>query len=168
LANPFADVLRGYADLGSTLIQKWGEHASGVASRVGSGGPYGPDCASADLAKTAMLAADSGMLMASEALDCFAMLTGRSNAPLLVESDAFPVSKECETLTLAGPLVNCYGSDTLPESAIEIRRASPKQLDFNLRADAGGHEAGTYFGEVLASTTGAAQPEHVTVWITVP
>ena len=78
MANPFADVLRGYADLGSTLIQKWGEHASGVASRVGSGGPYGPDCASADLAKTAMLAADSGMLMASEALDCFAMLTDRS------------------------------------------------------------------------------------------
>jgi hypothetical protein len=166
VASPLAEVVQGYSELASFLLKRWTEHASKVAERLDDGS-YDADSAAADLATSVSLTVESGFLLASEALDAAAILSGGQRQPHLVDSVAFSSPLPGAALTLEGPLVNSLGTDQLPAEAVMIK---PSQLaaaaaDFMLRADATGHRGGTYWGTVRA--TAPAAQDLVTVWIPV-
>jgi hypothetical protein len=166
MATPLTDVVQDYAKLASSLLERWTEHASMVASKLDAGS-YDADGAAADLAATASLATESWFLLAAEALDAAAILTGRQHRPHLVHSTLFSTSLAGATLELPGPLVSGHGAQ-LPVSVITLEPAEldPAETDFSLSADATGHRSGTYVGTVEASASGQVEP--VRVWIIVP
>ena len=168
MSSPLNDVLEGYARLGSWLVESWSAQASEVAAKLEAGG-YDAKSAADDMASTASLAAETGFLLVSQALDAVAVLTGHQGEPNIVCSDSFASPLPGATLSLAGPLRDVLHSDTLHPSVVTVRPSSlgPGQTQFRLRADASGHQGGTYLGTVLASTPGAAAAS-VQVWITVP
>lgn len=166
MTSPLAEVVQGYSELASFLLNRWTEHASNVAARLDDGS-YDADSAAADVAKSVSLTVESGFLLASEALDAAAILSGGQGRPHLVDSVAFSSPLPGAALTLEGPLVNTLDTDHLPAAVVTIR---PPQLaaaaaDFALRADATGHHGGTYWGTVRATVPGTQ--DLVTVWITV-
>lgn len=166
MASPLAEVVQGYSELASFLLQRWTEHASKVAARLDDGS-YDADSAAADLAKSMSLTVESGFLLASEALDAAAILSGDQRQPHLVDSVGFTSPLPGAALSLEGALVNTLDTDHLPAAVVTIR---PLQLaaaaaDFSLRADATGHRAGTYWGTVRA--TAPAAEDLAPVWITV-
>lgn len=167
MGSPLADVVQNYAGLASSLLDRWSAHASNVAAKLDAGRYTAAD-AMADFATSASLATESGFLLASEAVDSVAILTGRQHEPHVVESDTFSTTLAGATLALAGPLANGHGSDALPVTAIRIEppKLDPAATDFRLRADATGHRGATYVGRVMASTPGGSEP--VIVWIVVP
>ncbi|HXD59959.1 MAG TPA: hypothetical protein VN606_18680 [Thermoleophilaceae bacterium] len=166
MPTPFTDLLRSYADLTSSLAEKWRTHAANVASRVERPG-YKVDHAVSDLAATASLATETGYLLAAQAFEAVSVLA----APLernVVFSEPFQSPLPGATLALDGQqLINGFG-ETLPASIVAIQ---PPQLgsgetEFIIRADATGRHAGTYLGKVTTVTPGAS--DHVDVWIVVP
>lgn len=167
MGTPLVDVVHGYAALASSLLERWSAHATAVASRIDAG-TYDAESAAADLATSAALATESGFLLASEALDAAAILTGRQYEPHIVRSQTFSTSLAGGKLALAGPLTNGFGSDALPVSVVTVEPAQlgGNQTDFSLSADATGHRGATYVGVVEASRSGTV--ESVTVWIVVP
>ena len=164
--GPLAYVVQEYSELASSLLERWSDHASKVATKLDAGS-YDADEAAADLAACARLAADSGFLLASEALDAVAVLTGRQGEPHLVESVTFSTTLPGAELELTGQLVNGFGL-TLPVHVVELRPPSlaAKATTFSLRADASGRPGGTYRGQVKASA--GAKAETVDVRIIVP
>lgn len=163
MASPLAEVVQGYSELASFLLKRWTEHASKVAERL-EDGSYDADSAAADLAKSMSLTVESGFLLASEALDAAAILSGGQRQPHLVESVAFPSPLPGAALALEGPLVNTLNTDQLPAEVVTIRQAAGA-ADFTLCADTTGHHGGTYWGTVRATAPAAQDP--VPVWITV-
>jgi hypothetical protein len=166
MRTPFSDLARGYADLTSSLAQKWRAHAANVASRVERPG-YKVDHAVSDLAATASLATETGYLLAAQAFEAVSVLA----APFeqhLVFSEPFESRLPGATLTVEHDLVNGLGSDTLPVSIIAIQphRLQAGETEFIVRADATGRRAGTYVGRVTTVTASAS--DHVDVWIVVP
>src|SRR5439155_12409379 len=119
------------------------DRASTVASKLDDGS-YDADSAVADLAACATLATESGLLLASEALDALAVLTGRQYAPLIVDSDPFSSPLKGATLEVDGPLVDGFGVG-LPVSVINVipHTLAPDATEFSLRANATGYPAGT-------------------------
>jgi hypothetical protein len=113
------------------------------------------------------LTVESGFLLASEALDAAAILSGGERQPHLVDSVAFSSPLRGAALTLDGPLVNSFNTDQLATAVVTIRPAqlAAAAADFTLHADATGHHGGTYWGTVRA--TAPAAQDLVTVWITV-
>jgi hypothetical protein len=166
MTSPLAEVVQGYSELASFLLQRWTVHASKVAARLDDGS-YDADSAAADLAKSISLTVESGFLLASEALDSAAILSGGQRKPHMVDSVGFTSPLPGAALTLEGPLVNGLDTDQLPAAVMTIRPAqlAAAAADFALRADATGHDAGTYWGTVRA--TAPAAQHLVTVWITV-
>ena len=166
MASPLAEVIQGYSELASFLLKRWTEHASKVAERLDDGS-YDADSGAADLATSASLTVESWFLLASEALDAAAILSGGQRQPHLVDSVAFWSPLPGAALTLEGPLVNTLDTDQLPAAVVTIRPAqlAAAAADFTLRADATGHHGGTYWGTVRA--TAPAAQDLVTVWITV-
>jgi hypothetical protein len=164
--GPLAYVVQEYAELTSSLLVRWSDHASKVATKLDAGS-YDADDAAADLAACAMLAADSGFLLASEALDAVAVLTGRQGKQHMVVSRPFSTSLAGATLELAGPLVNGFG-EKLPADVIVLQPPAlkAKETEFRLRADASGRPGGAYRGAVKASL--GAKVELVAVRIIVP
>jgi len=166
------EVMQSYARLASTLLERWGAHASDVASRVNAP-DYDDADAGADLVACASLATESGFLLAAEALDAVATLGGFEGEQNIVDSPPFTAPAGAK-LKLAGPLVEGGGLDKLPVNVVEIRppQLAPSETKFTLHANATGHSGATYKGIVEASNdpAGAAQiaPEQVTIWITVP
>src|SRR6266498_6075528 len=161
------DVVHGYTTLAEDLVERWSEHASTVATKLDAG-TYDADSAVADLAACATLATESGLLLASEALDALAVATGRQYAPVIVDSDPFWSPLKGATLTLNGPLVDGFGV-RLPVNVINVipPKLDPEATEFSLRANATGYPGGTYVGKVVASKPGS-EDQKVTVWITVP
>jgi hypothetical protein len=167
MSTPFAEIAEGYAELGSFLAKRWGEHASKVAAKLDAG-TYDADAAVADLAKCGALAAESGVLLVSEALEAAAVLAGRASGPHVVDSDAFETGLAGAALEPEGPFMNGHGSGLLPVAAVIV---IPSKLDdgkkeFKLRVDATRKPAGTYRGTVRATKDGNA--EQVLAWIVVP
>jgi hypothetical protein len=165
MASPFADVMKGYIKLASWLVDRWSGHASSIASKLDDG-TYDAKSAGADLGQCAALATESGILIASEALDALAICTGRQYQRHIVESPyPFTSPMNGATLTLAGPLTVGPGWGSL---AAEVRPAKldPEANKFKLWADATGCRAGTYVGMVVASRP-PAPDQQVPVWLTV-
>jgi hypothetical protein len=179
MESRFQEATDHWAGFASGVIARWSAHAATVAEHLDSG-TYSADCAVGDLARTAALAADSGIGLATETLECLAALSGRLNVPVVVDSEPFRLStrfagsNDPTTLVLDGALRNCAGTDTLPAGVVTIvpPTLDPGATAFRITVDASGHEAGTYFGVVVATpaTAGgtAAPAERVTVWVVVP
>lgn len=165
------EVVKGYTTLASSLLERWSTHASAVASKVDAG-TYDAASAAADLGTWAALATESGVLLASEALDAAAILAGVEGEPNLVSSQPF-YAPAGAALKLAGPLSTGDGEDELPAGVVTIQPAQlgPTDTRFTLTADATGHRGATYVGIVQAFTSTAAAAAvavPVNVWITVP
>ncbi len=167
MGSPLTKVVQNYGALGAFLIERWSDHASAVAAKLDAR-DYGADCAVADLAKCAYLATESGFLLASEAFDSAAMLTGCRHERNIVHSGPLFTSLKGATLTLAGPLTTPQG-DMLPLSRtwLEPPALGPGETEFKLRADATGCRGAAYTGFVDASTPGVPV-ESVFVFIVVP
>ncbi|HEX6712689.1 MAG TPA: hypothetical protein VF066_04860 [Thermoleophilaceae bacterium] len=168
MSSPLSDVVKGYARLGSWLVDNWSAQASKVAHKVDDGS-YTAQSAADDLASTASLAAETGFLLVSEALDAVAILTARQGEPYIVPSDWFDAELPGATLTVPGPLTDVLHAETLHPNVVTIEMASadPTETWFRLRADASGKDEGTYVGTVSASKPGTPD-KSVQVWITVP
>lgn len=166
MKSAFSEVVEDYTELATLLIDRWSDHASKVASKLDQRS-YNADSAVADVAACVTLATESGFLLASEALDAIAILTGREYQPVIVDSDPFSSPVPGAKLRLAGALVDGFGAG-LPTEFIAIipPELGPNATKFSLRADATGRPAGTYVGKVVASRPGGEDQE-VTVWVTV-
>jgi ribosomal protein L18 len=166
MPTPFSDLLSSYADLTSSLAEKWRAHAANVASKVERPG-YKLDHAVSDLAATAALATETGYLLAAQAFEAVSVVA----APLernVVFSEPFQSPLPGATLALEGQqLINGFG-DILPASIVAIQPPQLKagETEFVVRADATGRRAGTYVGRVTTVAAGAS--DHVVVWIVVP
>jgi hypothetical protein len=163
VSTPPTPVAKGYAEVASFLLERW-------SARDNDGPPGGSDARAenpAEVAARVSLSTASGLL-ALQALDSLAIVTGRQHEAYIVESEWFSTSLEGATLTVSGPLVNALGSDALPVEAIRVEPPAldPSATEFRLRADASGRRGATYLGTVTASVPGATEP--VTVWIVVP
>ncbi len=165
MASPLADVMQGYMNLASWLVERWSGHASDVARKLDANS-YDAKTASADLAKCAGLATESGFLIALEGLDALAICTGRQYQRYIVESPhPFSSPVRGATLTLAGPLTIGLGWGLL-SAQVRPTKLDPTANEFKLWADATGCRAGTYVGTVVVSSPPAAD-QQVPVWLTV-
>jgi hypothetical protein len=160
VSSLWADVVKGYADAASSLLERWSRHHSTVD------GP-GVDDPARDHRARASNAKETGFLAALQMLDSVAVLTGRQYEPYIIDSETFSTSLTAATLVVTGPLTNGHASDELPVESVRVepRRLGPAETEFRLRADAACRRGGTYLGTVLASTSDAT--ESVAVWIVV-
>ena len=160
VSSLWADAVRGYAELASSLLERWSPRHAGVDDGVVE--PV------SDLGARASSATEAGFLAALQTLDSVAVLAGRQHEPYIIESEPFSTSLAGATLVMSGPLTNGHGSDELPVDAImaEPRTLGEAETEFRLRADAAGRRGATYLGTVLASTLDAT--ESVAVWIVLP
>jgi hypothetical protein len=166
MGSPLNDVVKDYAELASTLLERWTEHASKVASKLDDG-TYDADGAVADLVTTASLATESGFMLAAQVLDAAALLSGSQHKRHVVATTPFASSLAGATLALAGPLVSGHGAQ-LPVHVITLEpsQLEPGETEFSLSADATSCRGGTYVGAVEASASGKV--ERILVWIIVP
>ena len=155
-------VVNGYAQLGSYLVQQWSAQATTVATRL-DGGSYTADLLVQDVVAGARLAGWSAFLMGSEALDATAIITGRQADPHIVDSEPFAVPFPGATFTATEPLIAIGGTDSLPTRAISFV-SDDKQ--FRVRADATGHQGSLYRGKVQA--TAGSNAAQVDVFVIVP
>jgi hypothetical protein len=166
MADPLSTVVEGYSRLASRLLAEWTDHASNVAAKLDADA-YDADRAAADLAKTFSLATESWFLLASEALDAAAILSSGRLGRHVVRSGPFVAPSAGAALEARGPFTSGHGHQ-LPAACVRVEppQLGPGKTEFGLCADATGCRAGTYVGEVVASTAKAV--ERVVVWITVP
>jgi hypothetical protein len=166
MADPLSTVVEGYGRLASHLLAEWTDHASKVAATLDADA-YDADRAAADIAKTLSLATESWFLLASEALDAAAILTSGRLGPHVVRSGPFVAPSAGAALEAHGPFTSGHGHQ-LPAACVRVEppELGPEETEFRLRADATGRRAGTYVGEVVATTAKAV--DRVVVWITVP
>jgi len=164
--NQNSDILEGYTNLASSLLERWSELASKAAARADAG-TYDAASAAEDFLAGTVLASEAAWQWAEQCYRTIAIVTGQGNQADMVVSQQFSAPAGA-ALELAGPLVKGPGMDQLPASAVSIVPAQlgADETDFVLRADATGHRGATYVGKVNATTD--AEPTPVTVWITVP
>ncbi len=166
MSSRVSQAVQSYTTLTSSLLERWGELASGAASRA-EAGRYTPASAAGDAAAGALLGAEAGWRWAMCWWDVFAELSGLEAEERIVKSHPFHAPAGA-TLEIAGSLLQGPGMEGLPADAVTVQ---PEQLaagetEFTIRVDAGGCHGATYVGEVNA-TTGQGEPEKVVVWITV-
>jgi hypothetical protein len=164
MGSPLSDVAKGYAGLAETLRERWCAHISKLSSAV-EAEDYGVVEARRDLAGCAFLVAESWFLVAAEAVDAYATLTGRQDEPYVVDSEEFESTLPGAALALEGPLAGGY-QDVLPVDRVTI---VPVQLDlgattFRLRVNATDRGGDMYIGRVIATAPGV-DPQPIDVWI---
>ena len=167
MENQNSDILEGYTNLASSLLERWSELASRSASKADAG-TYDPSSAAEDLVAGTALATEAAWEWAAQCYRTVAALAGQTESEEKVKSQQFAAPAGA-ALSLAGPLSKGPDMDQLPVSAITIEptQLAPKETAFVLYADATGHRGATYVGKVNA-TTEAGTTTPVTVWITVP
>lgn len=149
------EVVDGCTKLGTWVLTEWSYQASEMAKELDAR-TYGADNAFSDLASAAVLAAETGFLLASEALAAVAILS-RQERYIVARTFEAPAGARLE---LAGPLVSGHGH-VLPVTLLSLVPSDlgPGESQFELRADATLRRSGTYEGTVLAHTDGAAPVE---------
>jgi hypothetical protein len=165
MPSPIPDVVQGYVNLASWLVDRWSGHASDVAQKLDEGN-YDTQTAATDLAKCVALATESGVLIASEGLDALAICTGRQSQRYIVESP-YPFISPIDgaTLSLAGPLTLGPGWASLI-AQVRPERLDPGATAFKLWADATGCRGGAYVGKVVVSKP-PADDRQMPVWLVV-
>jgi hypothetical protein len=102
------------------------------------------------------------VLVANEALDAVALITGQQDKPHVVSSDTFSTTiglSDARRLDLMGSLKGMNGKYTLPISAVQVSPPllAPKATDFQLRVDGTDQPGVTYFGFVQVRSTATMQ-----------
>ncbi|HWW89720.1 MAG TPA: hypothetical protein VNY35_02940 [Solirubrobacteraceae bacterium] len=168
MSSRASDVMQGYATLASSLLGRWGAHASEVASKVDAP-EYDAARAVEDVTACASLATEGGLLLAAEALEAFATLAGVACEGNIETSQRFHAPAGA-ALTLTGPLVKGPGLASIPASAITIKpsQLAPTDTEFTLLVDTTGRRGATYYGTVEASTAAGTPPVTIWVWVTIP
>ncbi len=164
MSSRASDAVNSYTEFTSSLLERWGELASGAASKAETG-KYTPAHAAGDAAAGALLGAEAGWRWATWWWEALAGLSGVEVEESIVKSHSFHAPAGA-TLK-AGSLLLGPGLDGLPAGSVTVQ---PEQLqegetEFTIRVDAGGCGGGTYVGEVSATTDQTT--ETVVVWITV-
>jgi hypothetical protein len=165
MSSPMGDVVQGYTNLATSLLEQWGDHAAKLASKVDGGELDGPAMA-AELVSCATLATRSGLEMVEEAIGAAAVLSGTLAAKKIVTSQTFHAPAGA-SLKLDEDLEIGAGIGFVPKQAVTI---DPPQLaagetEFTIKVDTTGVHGATYVGTVEAQTDVSQQ---IPVWITVP
>lgn len=165
MASKLSQVAEGYAVLVQTLADRWRARAETIAADVEDGG-YGVEEARRDVAGCAFLVTESWFLVASEAVDAYAILTGRQHDPYDVDSEEFESALPGAALALEGPLSDGFKKDALPVDRVTLLPAQlePGKRRFRLRVDAASCFGDTYTGRVIATAPGV-DPQPIDVWI---
>jgi hypothetical protein len=161
-----SDVVQGYADLASSMVDRWSALASRAASELDAG-TYDAGSWAEDVTEGATLAAEASLCWTAETIDAFAAFAGGEVRPNIVTSPKFRAPAGAR-LELEGMLQKGPELPTLPAEAVRIEppQLGPTETEFTLRADATGHRGGTYVGRVKA--TKGEETTRVIVWIAVP
>jgi hypothetical protein len=160
MSTPLGDVAAEFAELASSLVDRWSERLATIATNIDDG-KYTADEAVADLAANTSLTVETGLRLVSGVLDAIAILAPQqavqASTPLL-ES---PLAGAA--LSIDAPFVNLDASGQLFPSQITIQpqQLAANEIQFQLLAPAGGREPGLYVGSVTATLTVPNQPTQV-------
>jgi hypothetical protein len=165
MSSPIGEVVRGYTNLATSLLEQWGDHAAKLAAKVDGGELDGPAMA-AELVSCATLATRSGLEMVEEAIDAAAILSGTLAAEKVVTSRAFHAPAGA-TLKLREELEIGAGLGFVKKGAVTIdpSQLGPEETEFRIRVDTSELHGGTYVGAVEKCPD---DPEPIVVWITIP
>jgi hypothetical protein len=161
----------GYIELGQWLLDHWGDHFEKIAAQIDTG-TVTVDGVVQDTAECVMLSAQSVVYTYTEAVDAVALLRGSQDQPNVVSSVSFPVNRNLigpglRLLRLAGPLAAALGSDTIPETSVQIvpPELGADDTGFSLTVDATDHPAGLYTGAVLVLDANGTKITSIAVWV---
>ncbi|MFL6088583.1 MAG: hypothetical protein ACJ71Z_00380 [Aeromicrobium sp.] len=149
----FSEVLEGYLDLGSQLLNTWTPYVEDVSTKVDAGTYQAADAAN-DAPKVAKLVAESWTWIGAEAIDAVAILTGNFSEKEVVIGYQTDLKKAAKmrTLALKGNLKSVTGLE-LPAASVTVAPATlaPNVTAFTLSFDGDGFKARTYDGHVVAT-----------------
>jgi hypothetical protein len=161
----------GYIELGQWLLDHWGDHFEKIAAQIDTG-TVTVDAVVQDTAECAMLSAQSVVYTLTEAVDAVSLLRDTQDQPNVVPSVSFPVDRNLigpgqRFLRLAGPLAAALGSDTIPETSVQIvpSELGANDTGFSLTVDATDHPAGLYTGAVRVLDANATELTSIAVWV---
>jgi hypothetical protein len=165
--------VQGYIELGQWLLDNWGNHYLTIATQIDNGS-LTADALLGDVNACGFLSVQSAALIANEAFDAAAVLTGQQDQPVVVTSTSFPTLDSANPLMLgfAGDLIGDFGDDTIPGSAVvfPVNPIPPHAQQFQFIVTATDHHSEGYSGTVQVFDSGQPnQPpiDVVPVWITV-
>lgn len=163
-----------WVGVASTCVDSYATELIGVAKRVQTG-TYDANAMVQDISKAWARVANELAQLAikgwGDLLDAAGCPPSSTPAARIIGSDEFtaPARAEPRKLTLAGPLRRGLGG-TIPRQQVVINPdtvAAGAAGAFTLQSDVGAARAGTYIGDVVASTPKGAV-DHITVYLTVP
>lgn len=170
VAGRVGDVFDNYAALTSSLLDRWGGHATKMSANAS--GEYDAASAAEDLTTCATLATEGGLLLAAEAVEAFLTLagmgtgTGFGSGPPRSQTFQAPAGA---ALTLSEALIKGPGlaSIAATDVAIEPAQLGATDTEFKISVNPANRRGGTYYGKVTASTA-AGGSEDVWVWVIIP
>lgn len=174
MTTPTAWAIEGYVDLGKWWVKEWGDHLT-AAMGVLYGGKYDVKAGTKIAGECASFAAESVVLLVSEALDAAATIAAGDDPQNIVsaqitQSLSSPVTGP-RFLKMSGPLTCVLGGDTVPTHRITIKpeKVAGSNASFELVVDATGRDGGYYEGSVGVVPVGSTKPvEEISVGISVP
>lgn len=163
----FSEVLEGYLDLASQLLNHWTPFLNGVSAQV-EAGTYQATDATTGFPAAAKLVADSWMWIGSEAIDALAILTKDFGEQEVVTGYATLSTGTTRTLALKGPLKSVTDKE-LPAHRVTIvpTTLDPNSTEFALHVNGDGMKARTYDGWVVATPAQGGVAEEVFVSVTI-
>lgn len=150
MSTPLGDVAAEFAELASSLVDRWSDRVATIATNIDDG-HYTADEATGDLAATTSLAVETGLRLVSGALDAIAILAPQQ--PVDASTPVLESPLAGAALSIDDPFVNLDLSGKLFPSQITVqpRQLGPNEIQFQLSAPAQICEPGLYVGFVTAT-----------------
>jgi hypothetical protein len=160
MSTPLGDVAAEFAELASSLVDRWSGRLATFAANVDDG-TYTADEAAGDLAATTTLAVETGLQLVSGVMDAIAILA--PHGPVDASTPVLESPLAGAMLTIDAPFVNLDGSGSLFPSQITVqpRQLGPHEVAFQLCAPAQICEPGLYVGSVTATLAVPSHPPQV-------
>jgi hypothetical protein len=157
MTTPLGDAAAELADLASSLVDRWNDRLTTIATNIDDG-TYTADDAAGDFAATLSLAVETGLVLASGTFDAIALLTRQ--APPTAATPRLERPLPGATLSIEAPFVNIEGSGKLFPSQITIVPDQDPRY-YALRAPTQGAEPGAYIGTVIGTLPRPGLPPQV-------
>lgn len=174
MTTPTTAAIEGYVGLGKWWVKEWGEHLT-AAMGVLYGGTYDLKAGTKVAGECASFAAESVVLLVSEAFDAAATIAAGDDPQNIVTAQVTGSLSSPGTgprfLKMRGPLTCALGGDTIPPHRITIKQEKVvgANASFELVVDATGRDGGYYQGSVGVVPVGSTKPvEEIAVGISVP
>jgi|SRR4051794_18675371 hypothetical protein len=160
MSTPLGDVAAEFAQLASSLVDRWTERLATIATNVDDGS-YTADDAAGDLAATTSLAVQSGLQLVSGVIDAIAIVAPHKSVDASTPLLESPLAGAA--LSIEAPFVNLDASGSLFPSqiAIQPRQLGAHEVHFQLSAPAQSCEPGLYVGSVTATLVVPGSPPQV-------